>query len=312
MRAARIDLSARNVLPSASQLIVATLLAVVLSLTADALIVFIGTRMFPSTRGYPHFRFADYATLTIVGVVVACAAWPIVIRVSSCPRWLFIRLAAVVTIVLWIPDLYLLLRQQPVPAVALLMTMHLVVAIVTYNLLVRVAPPPPTVPDAVARLREGMPEESLRTARSEALEQTEAVTGRSIVRWAWLLEVLVGIEVALGIATLVVVPTGRSSGWLPSRGTTLYFAHAALGLPLALGALAYLAHVWGSSRINLLSAWSGLVGVTVAGVGGLLTVEHPLRLVGMALMLVGAVVAAFGFLLPALDNLSDEDTRTDG
>jgi hypothetical protein len=39
-----------------------------------------------------HFRFADHPKLTVVGVVIACAAWPIVTRMSSAPRWLFFRL----------------------------------------------------------------------------------------------------------------------------------------------------------------------------------------------------------------------------
>ena len=57
----------------------------------------------PSTKGYVHFAFADYAKLTIVGVLIACAAWPVVARLSSAPRWLFFRLAIVVTLVLFCP-----------------------------------------------------------------------------------------------------------------------------------------------------------------------------------------------------------------
>jgi hypothetical protein len=41
-----------------------------------------------------HLRFADHAKLTVIGVVIACAEWPIVTRVSSAPRWLFFRLAS--------------------------------------------------------------------------------------------------------------------------------------------------------------------------------------------------------------------------
>ncbi len=312
MQAARIDVSARNPLTPAFRLIVAVLLAVVLSLTADALIVFAGSRAFASWRNYTHFRFADYAPLTIVGVLAAGAAWLIVIWISTSPRWLLLRLAVVVTLLLWLPDLYLLLRHQPVRAVAVLMTMHLAIAFVTYNLLIRIAPPPPTSSESVAQALDRMPVESLRTDSggapqdTGALHESETVAERSVTRWAWQLETLVGIEVVLGIVALVVVPTGRRSGWMPSRGATLYLVHAALGLPLALGAMAYLARVWNSSRITALSGWIGGAGVLVAGLGGLLTVAHPWRLVGMALMLVGAVVAAFGYLLPALDKLSDD------
>ena len=60
----------------------ATVVSVGGSLLADAILVAIGTRIFPITRGYVHFAFFDYARLTIIGVVIACAGWPIVTRVS--------------------------------------------------------------------------------------------------------------------------------------------------------------------------------------------------------------------------------------
>jgi len=54
----------------------------------------------PCAFGYVNFQFSDYAELTIVGVVIACLAWPVVTRMSSAPRWLFSRLAVLVTLVL--------------------------------------------------------------------------------------------------------------------------------------------------------------------------------------------------------------------
>ena len=113
------------------------------SLAADALPVVIGTAVFPATKGYVHFRFSDYAKLTIIGVLIACVAWPIVTRISSSPRWLFFRLAILVTLVLWLPDAYILYQGQPADAVAILFLMHLAIAVVTYNLLVRLAPTGP-------------------------------------------------------------------------------------------------------------------------------------------------------------------------
>jgi hypothetical protein len=62
-----------------------------------------------------------------------------VTRISSAPRWLFFRLAIAVTLVLLLPDLYILHQGQPVQAVAVLMVMHLAIAVVTYNALVRIA-----------------------------------------------------------------------------------------------------------------------------------------------------------------------------
>jgi hypothetical protein len=122
------------------RLALATVLAVVGSLVADAMLVAIGTRMFPATVGYAHFQFIDYAKLTVVGVLIACVAWPVVTRVSSSPRWLFFRLAILVTLVLLLPDVWILLQGQSAQAVGVLVAMHVAIALVTYNALVRVAP----------------------------------------------------------------------------------------------------------------------------------------------------------------------------
>jgi hypothetical protein len=59
--------------------------------------------------------------------------------ISSAPRWLFFRLAIAVTLVLWLPDLYILYRGEPGRAVAVLMAMHLAIALITYNCLVHIA-----------------------------------------------------------------------------------------------------------------------------------------------------------------------------
>ena len=40
---------------------------------------------------------------------------------------------------LWLPDLYILADGEPPKAVAVLMLMHLAIAVVTYNCLVRIA-----------------------------------------------------------------------------------------------------------------------------------------------------------------------------
>jgi hypothetical protein len=137
---ARIDLSPPHRPPAWWRVALATILSVVLSLAADAALVFVATRLFPSTKGYVHFAFSDYAKLTVVGVLIACAAWPVVARLSSAPRWLFFRLAIAVTLVLLLPDLYIWHQGQPEQAVLVLMAMHVAIALVTYNLLVNLAP----------------------------------------------------------------------------------------------------------------------------------------------------------------------------
>jgi hypothetical protein len=125
--------------PSAARVVIASLLSIAGSLAADAVLVVIGTAIFPSTKGYVHFQFSDYGKLTVIGVVIACLAWPVVTRISSEPRWLFFRMAIAVTLVLWLPDLYILVKGQPAEAVAVLMVMHLAIAVVAYNCLVRIA-----------------------------------------------------------------------------------------------------------------------------------------------------------------------------
>jgi hypothetical protein len=140
---ARIDMRPPHAQPRISRVALATLAAVAGSLAADALLVVIGQAIFPGTKGYVHFQFHDYAKLTVIGVIIACAAWPVVTRISSDPRWLFFRLAILVTLVLWLPDLYILYRGQPADAVAVLFLMHLAIALVTYNALVWLAPTGP-------------------------------------------------------------------------------------------------------------------------------------------------------------------------
>ena len=140
---ARIDFSPPHRQPEWWRVAVATVLSLALSLAADAALVAIGTRVFPSTKGYVHFQFHDYAKLTVIGVIIACTAWPVVTRISSTPRWLFLRLAILVTLILWLPDVYILYQGQPADAVAVLFMMHLAIALVTYNVLVRLAPTGP-------------------------------------------------------------------------------------------------------------------------------------------------------------------------
>jgi hypothetical protein len=135
----RVDFAPEHRQPSALRVVIATILSLAGSLLADALLVVIGTAVFPATKGYVHFQFADYSKLTIIGVLIACAGWPVVTRVSSAPRWLFLRLAILVTLALYLPDLYLLVLGQPARAVAVLMLMHLAIAVVTYNVLVHLA-----------------------------------------------------------------------------------------------------------------------------------------------------------------------------
>jgi hypothetical protein len=116
--------------------VIATLVSLVGSLAVDAALVSIGKRIFPSTSGYVHFRFPDYGKLTVIA------------RISSAPQWLFFRMAVLVTLVLWLPDL-ILHQGQSGQAVVVLMAMHLAIALVTYNALVGLVLPSPPAPARV-------------------------------------------------------------------------------------------------------------------------------------------------------------------
>ncbi len=111
-----------------------------MDLEAVKLLHFLPQIIFPGTKGYTHFRFPDYAKLTTIGVIIAGMSWPIVTRLTYAPKWLFLRLAVLVTLVLLLPDIYIIHAGQSLQAVAILIIMHFAIALVTYNLLVRVAP----------------------------------------------------------------------------------------------------------------------------------------------------------------------------
>lgn len=135
-----LDFEPRHQQPSGGRVVLATIAAIIGSLLADVLIVAATETLIPSTKTYAHFQLANYAELTIIGVIIACIAWPITTRITSQPRWMFFWMAVAVTLVLWLPDVYLLVSGQQPTAVAALFVMHLAIALVAYNALVRLAP----------------------------------------------------------------------------------------------------------------------------------------------------------------------------
>lgn len=135
-----VDSAPEHQQPSAFQVIIATLASIIGSLLADMVIIALSEALMPDMKGYEHFQFLDYSSFTVVGVVFACMAWPVVTRVSSAPRRLFFRLAILVTLVLLLPDLYIWVRGESGEGVGALVVMHLAIAVVTYEALVRLAP----------------------------------------------------------------------------------------------------------------------------------------------------------------------------
>ncbi len=302
LRLARIEAAPRLRQPKTVALATASAVAVAGSLVVNVLLVHLATSLFPSTRGFSHYKVADYVSLTLLGAIVACAAWSAVIRVSSAPRWLFLRLAVVATLVLFLPDMWLLiLLHEPINEVGFLMAMHLAMALIVYNSMVRLAPArAPATPE----LADTPPDAQVADLDLPASgdDRVAAIFGRL----APYVGLLLGIEFLLGVSTLFVVKVGRPSGWLPPSGTDLYLAHAIVGLPLGVGALVLLSLSRRAGRSARTVAWVGLAGVGLAGVGGLLTSSHSLRLLGMGLMVVGPLLAGVGYLIPVLDRLPRE------
>jgi hypothetical protein len=294
--------------PKPERVLLALLLALAGSLVIDALLVALGTALFPATKGYGHFHFWDYGLLTAVGVVMACAAWMVVVRLSSDPRRVLFRLAVAVTIVLWLPDVWLLIEHQPATAVAVLMCMHLGIALVTYNLLVHVAPARDVPPGDLAsqgggERQAGDPE----LRRSPSVQQVDARTSL-VGRWVWILMMIgVGLELALGIVALVAVPFHRPDGWVPEQGRAIYLIHALLGGILTLVAM-WLVTVAPRQRVVRAGIVIGLVGLGLGAGGGILAVYHPSRLAGLTLMFLGSLVAFFGYLIPLIEPESSPAT----
>jgi len=111
----------------------------------------------------------------------------------------------------------------------------------------------------------------------------------------------VAVELGLGIATLVLVPLNRPSGVIPPDGRLVYVAHAVVGVALVVGASMMVAASRAASRVVRIGAAVGAAGVLLGATGGLLTVSHPARLAGLALMLLGSVVAGIAYLGAAME-----------
>ena len=113
--------------------------------------------------------------------------------------------------------------------------------------------------------------------------------------------VAVTAEFAIGLAALVLVPIGRPSGLLPHQGRLVYDLHGVVGIAMLVGAVALVAANRQARRLYRNAAVAGLVGIVVGGAGGLLAADHPLRVAGIGLMFVGALVAGFAYLIGILE-----------
>lgn len=140
MRVSRIDFQPAPRQPSVPVTALGIAVGVLLSVAVNALIVHVAIGLYPALAGYEHFRFSDYARLTVVGALIACGGWPILTRVSSAPVPVYLTLAVLGTLVLWLPDLYILFAlREPAHAVATLMVMHVAVPLVSCASMIAIA-----------------------------------------------------------------------------------------------------------------------------------------------------------------------------
>lgn len=281
--------------PSGRRIALVTVLSALVSLVVNAALVWLATAFDPSLQHFSHFRLADYGALTVIGVAGAGVAWFLATRNFTTPRRTFFRVAVVVMVVLWIPDVWLLIKHEPTRAVVFLIIMHVAVALITYNFLVLLAP---------VGSREGAATMTPRSNRVEALDSEASPTKVPRVVWVLLL-IAVSVEFLGGLVGMLYVPFDRPNGFLVHRGAPAYLLHAALGGLLGVAAIAVVLHVSSrgtSQRVDRIAAISGLCGVLVGAVGGAMCAVHALRLSGMALMFVGVSVAFFGYLIPLIDD----------
>ena len=132
---------AQTVPPTYRRVVAAGLAAAAVSLAVDLMLATIGRATFTVPASFGKFAFGTYALLTVLGVAGAAATWAAVARLSSRPKWLLTRLAALVTALFLIPDFLLLgTRGNPAGPVAMLMLMHLAIAVITYAALIELAP----------------------------------------------------------------------------------------------------------------------------------------------------------------------------
>lgn len=132
MRVTRVDFKPSSRQPSIILTALGIATGVLLSLLVNMLIVHLAIGLWPALGDYEHFRLSDYGRLTVLGSLIACAGWPVLTRISSAPVRVYLLIAALGTLVLWLPDLYILLvLHEPARAVATLMAMHLAVPFVS-------------------------------------------------------------------------------------------------------------------------------------------------------------------------------------
>ena len=125
------------------RIVLATALALVIAIPLDLAVEAFARQAFAVSPDFPPFH-GSVGPYTAGGIVLAGVAFALVRRFFRDPARAYIRLAIAALVLSWIPDVALLLINEPgasVPAVASLMVMHTISAAIVVTLLVRLASP---------------------------------------------------------------------------------------------------------------------------------------------------------------------------
>ena len=125
------------------RIVLATAIALVIAVPVDLAIEAFARQAFAVSPEFEPFQ-GTVAPYTAGGVVLAGVAFAVLQRFVRDATRVYVRVAVVALVLSWIPDVALLLINEPgatVPAVASLMIMHAVAAAIVVTLLVRIAGP---------------------------------------------------------------------------------------------------------------------------------------------------------------------------
>jgi len=123
------------------RIVLATAIALIIAVPLDLAMEAVARQVFAVSPEFEPFQ-GTVAPYTAGGVILAAAVYALLRRFVRDAASVYVRLAIAALVLSWIPDVALLVINEPgatVPAVASLMTMHAVTAAVVVTSLVRVA-----------------------------------------------------------------------------------------------------------------------------------------------------------------------------
>ena len=125
------------------RIVLATAIAILLAVPLALAIEAFARPVFAVSPEFEPFQ-GTVAPYTAGGVVLAGAVFAVLQRLIRHAARVYVRLAILLLVVSWIPDVALLFINEPgatVPAVASLMVMHTVAAAIVVTLLIGIAAP---------------------------------------------------------------------------------------------------------------------------------------------------------------------------